>query len=98
MVGYERCGITFLLLILAIFARCAKHRVVICALIIEYMVKVKSLWTAVHVPFAHHPCGIACLLKQFAKECSGGIDAFSQLSLTVLVTVKTSDKTCATGG
>ena len=59
---------------------------------------IEPLGATVHVPFAYHSRGVTCLLKQFAKKGSGGIDAFSQLSLSVLVAVKTCYETGATGG
>ena len=64
------------------------------SLVVVDVVIVESLRVASHVPLADDGCLIACILQQFGEECARCVDTLAQLSLSVLMTVKSGHQTC----
>ena len=94
----ELGGIAFLSDILAMRVLSEELWIVVSALIPEYVVIVKSLGCTHEVPLANHARLVASLLEHFREEGAGGIDAFEQHALSILMAIESCDGASTAGG
>ena len=94
VVGGEVGGIAFLHNVLAVRIRSTILRIVILSLVVVDVIIVETLRVATHVPLAHYGSLITSLLELFGEEGACGVDALTELALSVLIAVKTCHEAC----
>ena len=95
---YELSCIAFLFDIRSARLRCLESWIIVFSLTFKYMIIIKALRFAFHMPFADYACDISVSLKQFRNEGPACIYALPESALTVLMAVKTGHQTCAGWG
>ena len=94
VVGGKVCRVALLHDELVVGVGATILRVPVLSLVVIHMIVVETLRVATHVPLAHYGSLITSLLELFSEEGACGVDALTELALSVLIAVKTCHEAC----